>query len=252
MNAPMQSFTPARLALLLLLPIACAPAVALANDVDDAYDKAAKAFDAGRYAEAARIAADAAKVRAAPKLVFVQARAMWKLGRAVEAEKLLNLFHPKELPDDLQEAFVEVYAAVEKDAKAERARGTPPPPVTEPPRPPAKHDTGPPWRWIATGATAVVGAGLMAYGLTQANAANDMDLTNAAHHQDYKDRFASARLAYWSGVGALGIAVGLGTWAAIDASKGGRAGAAIRADRDVAAELDVWRRLPTGVTGGAR
>ena len=94
-------------------------------DAEGEYRKAAAAYEAGKHADAVRHADAGYLEKPMAKLMYVKAMATFKQGRVDEAWSLLQIIHPKDLPEPMREAFVRDYEQVEqaqKDGVTNRAK----------------------------------------------------------------------------------------------------------------------------------
>lgn len=210
-------------ALLLLFAL---PARLAFADPEAEFKRGLMAYENGNFAEANQRADAGYLEKKLPKLLFLKAMSLFKLGKLAESWSLYQLILPKELPENLRDLFVTEYAATEQAVKqaqrqaeidkdkvdqaknAEQAKAV----AAESARIERRSKAN--WLWVGTGVAVVAGGGLTYLGLSTASGADVMNLSDPTTHAGYHAAYSSARAEYYAGLALVGVGVGLGVWAA--------------------------------------
>lgn len=209
--------------ILLLLAL---PGRAAFADPEAEFKRGLMAYENGNFAEANQRADAGYLEKKLPKLLFLKALSLFKLGKVAEAWSLYQLIQPKELPENLRDLFVSEYAATEQaikqaqrqaeidKGKAEEAKNAENAKAVAAETARVERRSRANWLWVGTAVAVVAGGGLTFLGLSTATGADAMKLTDPATHVDYHAAYSSARAEYYAGLALVGVGAGLGVWAA--------------------------------------
>lgn len=197
-------------------------------DADATFRAGQAALQEGRLQEALRKADDGYAEKKQARFVLLKALALEKLGRIAEAWQLIQLVLPRDIPTALHGEFAAAYERLEKaaaeepsrKAAAEKADQAQKDALAKLAAAEAKRREADQRRssvlWISAGCLVGAGAAATGWGWFTADSATSLKLVDPATHADYRSRMSLGRTLYWSGVGAMGAGLLVGTWAYLD------------------------------------
>lgn len=224
---------PNRCLTILLLTIWLLPARMALADAEAAFKQGILALEDGHPAAALALADEGYAEKKLGKLLLLKALALEKLGRFGDAWVVIQLVVPKDLPALMRDEFVKCYERLEiaskqqaADQQAQVARAELLAAQAHAEQKAAaerreKLQSRATALWIAGGAATLAGGGLWFYGWNSANAARELDLTQAAQHAAYRDQTSTATTLYWTGVGCTALGAAVLGWAALSQAQVG-------------------------------